>query len=327
MFASVRSRIYCEALARFIGAFRGNVPWFFSIFHAVERKDKTPNLYKTLGLSESEAVEFYLAAGFLSIKPNNEGQATVHVNREVWRTFLAEFKLEVVREYEITPISRDEYQFLDTSNRNIHPSSLLHLQRNQYVTNNRPLKPSFKVSIAQRQFRSELNNIALREEDIELECLALEKDDADVTTNCVTEFDKGLPKTCIDEVTPPPLLLKLAGGKDNIDNKILCALLSDIRQMPDCSNGKIDFQFPNDSNGRIVYVPWHTSQSAFMKRAGSKNCRWVESILLSQLGGDDNDDSNNAGCCDISIMASTLFFAAQTSRFPDVKMYGLLYGK
>jgi hypothetical protein len=29
-----------------------------------------------------------------------------------------------------------------------------------------------------------------------------------------------------------------------------------------------------------------------MKRAGSKNCRWVESIL-SQLGGDDNDDSNN----------------------------------
>jgi hypothetical protein len=70
---------YHEALTHFIGAFRGSAPWFFSIFHVVERNDKTPTLYKTLGLSESETVEFYLAAGLLS----------VHVNHEVWRTFLS----------------------------------------------------------------------------------------------------------------------------------------------------------------------------------------------------------------------------------------------
>jgi hypothetical protein len=87
MFVSVGSRSYREALARFIGAFRGNAPWFFSIFHAVERKDKTPTPYKTLGLSESEAVEFYLLADLLSIKPNKKGRATAHVNHEVWRTF------------------------------------------------------------------------------------------------------------------------------------------------------------------------------------------------------------------------------------------------
>jgi hypothetical protein len=136
--------------------------------------------------------------------------------------FLAEFKLEDVCDYNITSISRDEYQFLNIGNRKIHPPSLLHLPRKQYVTKNRPLKPSFKVLIAQRQFRSELKNIALREECAELEFLALEQDDADVTTNCVTEFDKSLPKTCIDEVNSP-LLSKLSGGKDKIDNNILCA--------------------------------------------------------------------------------------------------------
>jgi hypothetical protein len=112
-----------------------------------------------------------------------------------------------------------------------------------------------------------------------------------VTTNCVTEFDNGLAKKCIDKVNSP-LLSKLSGGKDKMDNTILCAMLFEMGQIPDYSNSKIDFRFPNDSDGRIVYVPRHTSQSAFMKRAGSKNCRWVESIL-SQLGGDDNDDSNN----------------------------------
>jgi hypothetical protein len=74
MFASVGSRSYREALARFMGAFRGNAPWLFSIFPAVERKDKTPTLYKTLGLSESEAVEFYLAAGLLSINRIRKGR-------------------------------------------------------------------------------------------------------------------------------------------------------------------------------------------------------------------------------------------------------------
>jgi hypothetical protein len=112
-----------------------------------------------------------------------------------------------------------------------------------------------------------------------------------VTTNCVTEFENGLPKTCIDEVNSP-LLSKLSGNRYNIDNNILCALLSEMRQIPDCSNGNIDFRFPNDSDGRIIYVSRHTSQSAFMKRAGSNNCRWVESII-SQLGGDYNGASNN----------------------------------
>jgi hypothetical protein len=119
----------------------------------------------------------------------------------------------------------------------------------------------------------------------------LEQDGADVTTNCVTDFYNGLPKTCIDEVNFP-LLSKLSGGKDKIDNNILCALLSEMRQIPDCSNGNIDFRFPNDSDRRIVYVPRYNSQSAFMKLAGSKNCRWVESNH-SQLGGDDNDDIKN----------------------------------
>jgi hypothetical protein len=86
-----------------------------------------------------------LAAGLLSIKTNKKGKATIDVNHEVWRTFLVEFKLGDVCEYNITSISRDKYQFLNLGNRKIHPPSLLHLPRNQYATKNLPLKPSFKV--------------------------------------------------------------------------------------------------------------------------------------------------------------------------------------
>jgi hypothetical protein len=53
----------------------------------MEQKDKTPTLFKTLGLSDSKAVQFYFAAGLLSIKSHTKGRPAIHVNHEQWRLF------------------------------------------------------------------------------------------------------------------------------------------------------------------------------------------------------------------------------------------------
>jgi hypothetical protein len=187
-------------------------------------------------------VRFYLAADLLSIKPNKKYTQAVHMNHEHWRSFIAEFQLGGVCEYNITTIKRVEHQFLNIGDRKIKVSSRFHLPKRQYALNNknRPRKPEFHVIAEQKNFRAALKSLEAKAEAFQEQQAAKEvviEEYSDEEEEGEEEFDNGLRKTNICGDTFP-LLQKLPGGKDTIDSNMVSALLEDLKQLPDLMNEK-----------------------------------------------------------------------------------------